>query len=63
MGYPRPELDEAWGNLLDSTMIRLSEDELQSANHTHSVKHKDGGYIGGLGVSHALHCLVCYATS
>ncbi|KAI0135022.1 hypothetical protein F4814DRAFT_443850 [Daldinia grandis] len=57
MGHPRPELDQAWHNLLEGTLIRLSEDELLLANNASSIRHKDGGYVGGLGVSHSLHCL------
>ncbi len=58
MGKPRPELDQAWHELLDSTMIRYSEEELLLANNTTSVPHKDGGHLGGLGISHTMHCLV-----
>lgn len=57
-GEPRPELDEAWHEMLDGTLIRLSEEELVQANNATSVKSKDGGYIGAIGVSHSLHCLV-----
>ena len=58
MGPPRPELDQAWHDLLDATLIRYSEDELMRADNATSVRHKDGGFVGGLGVSHSLHCLV-----
>ncbi|OTA61483.1 hypothetical protein K449DRAFT_395548 [Hypoxylon sp. EC38] len=57
MGQPRPELDEAWHDLLSGTLIRFSEEELLLANNASSIAHKDGGYVGGLGVSHSLHCL------
>ncbi|KAK4040643.1 hypothetical protein C8A01DRAFT_15489 [Parachaetomium inaequale] len=57
MGQPRPELDEAWHELLDATLIRYSGDELRRANNATSVRHKDGGFVGGLGISHSLHCL------
>ncbi|KAI1630543.1 hypothetical protein F4809DRAFT_636470 [Biscogniauxia mediterranea] len=57
MGKPRPELDEAWHNLLAGTMIRYSEEELFLANNSTSVRHIEGGYVGGLGISHSLHCL------
>ncbi|KAK4189737.1 hypothetical protein QBC35DRAFT_449981 [Podospora australis] len=57
MGEPRPELDEAWHELLDATLIRYTDDELALANNATSVRHKDGGYVGGLGISHALHCI------
>jgi len=58
VGNPRKELDEAWHELLEGTLIRYSEEELKLAGNVTSVKHKDGGYLGGLGVSHSLHCLV-----
>lgn len=58
MGEPRPEMDEAWHDLLDATLIRYTEDELLQANNATSVRHVDGGYVGGLGISHSLHCLV-----
>ncbi|KAH9890133.1 hypothetical protein F4778DRAFT_785296 [Xylariomycetidae sp. FL2044] len=57
IGDPRPELDEAWHALLSGTGIRLSEEEIKRANATNVVRHKDGGYVGGLGISHLLHCL------
>jgi len=57
VGNPRKELDEAWHELLEGTLIRYSEEELKLAGNVTSVKHKDGGYLGGLGVSHSLHCL------
>jgi len=58
MGEPRPELDKAWTDLLAGTMIRYSEEELQLAGNATSIRHKEGGYVGGLGVSHSLHCVV-----
>jgi len=57
MGKPRPELDEAWHELLAGTLIRYSEHELSLANNATSVGHKESGYVGGLGISHSLHCL------
>lgn len=62
-GEPRPELDQAWHEMLDGTLIRLSEEELLHANNATSVRSKDGGYIGAIGVSHSLHCLVSRAMS
>ncbi|KAI1088570.1 hypothetical protein F5B19DRAFT_485828 [Rostrohypoxylon terebratum] len=57
MGYPRPELDKAWHDLLNGTAIRISEEEVLLINATNVVRLKEGGYIGGLGVMHSLHCL------
>lgn len=58
VGQPRPEMDQAWHDLLAGTSIKLSEDELLLAGNATSIGHKDGGYIGGLGISHSLHCVV-----
>ena len=57
-GPPRPQLDEAWHRLLSGTMIRFSAEELKLAGNSTSVRHKDWGYVGTLGVAHYLHCLV-----
>ncbi|KAK4206825.1 hypothetical protein QBC37DRAFT_476789 [Rhypophila decipiens] len=57
MGHPRPELDEAWSELLAGTMMRFSDEELMLAGNATSIRHKEGGFVGGLGVSHSLHCL------
>ncbi|KAF2826766.1 hypothetical protein CC86DRAFT_416493 [Ophiobolus disseminans] len=57
MGKPRPELDEGWHDLLQGTLIKFSADELYAAGNATSVAHKDGGFVGGLGISHSLHCL------
>jgi hypothetical protein len=56
MGQPRPEMDEAWHDLLSGTLMRFSAGEMAQANAT-SLSHKDGGYVAGLGVSHNLHCI------
>lgn len=75
MGRPRPEMDQAWHDLLEGTgasmlcyqcflndppgtLIRYSHDELRLAGNASSVAHRQGGYVGGLGISHSLHCLV-----
>ncbi|KAK5657609.1 hypothetical protein OQA88_3188 [Cercophora sp. LCS_1] len=57
MGHPRPELDHAWHNLLKGTLVRLSAEELHAANYSTSIRHREGGYIGGIAVAHNLHCL------
>ncbi|KAI0412118.1 hypothetical protein F5X98DRAFT_382919 [Xylaria grammica] len=57
LGNPRPELDEAWHELLAGTAISLSEEDLRLADAPGSVRLKSGGYIGGLGISHSLHCI------
>lgn len=58
MGPPRAELDEAWHELLAGTMMRFTDEELMLAGNATSIRHKDGGFVGGLGVSHSLHCVV-----
>lgn len=63
MGKPRPEMDKAWHDLLEGTLIRFTDEELLLANNATSVKHKESGYVGGLGVSHSLHCLVSFSSS
>ncbi|KAK4504788.1 hypothetical protein PRZ48_002750 [Zasmidium cellare] len=56
-GEPRHELDVAWSNLLRSTKIRVSEDEMRTMNKT-SVSLRDGtGYLGYPEVLHQLHCV------
>lgn len=59
-GPPRPELEEAWHNLLHpSAAIRVSKEALDRINRT-SVELLDGsGYMVALDVYHQLHCLVC----
>ncbi|KAI1453748.1 hypothetical protein F4805DRAFT_358375 [Annulohypoxylon moriforme] len=57
MGDPRLELDKAWHELLNGTAIRISEEEVLLVNATNAARLKDGGYIGGLGIMHSLHCL------
>lgn len=58
VGKPRQEMDEAWHSLLQGTMIKFSEEELFKAGNSTSIRHGNGGYVGGLGISHSLHCIV-----
>ncbi|KAI1204065.1 uncharacterized protein F4807DRAFT_449050 [Annulohypoxylon truncatum] len=56
-GKPRPELDLAWSQLLKSSMLKISEDEMRQMNKT-SISLRDGsGYIGYLESLHMLHCV------
>ncbi|KAK0609935.1 hypothetical protein B0T17DRAFT_629454 [Bombardia bombarda] len=56
-GEPRPELDEAWSDLLRSTMVKISNEEMERMNKT-SITMKDGsGYLGYLEAHHMLHCV------
>ena len=62
-GKPRPELEQAWHDLLANNNIRLSKDELKKLNKTSIELHDGSGYLGELGVYHHLHCLVCTSTA
>lgn len=56
-GDPRPELDEAWHDLLQNANIRVSKETLEKVNGT-SIAFSDGdGYYAQLGMFHELHCL------
>lgn len=57
-GEPRPEMDEAWHELLKYSNIRVSAEDLKAINRT-SVKLSDGSgmYMSELNVYHQLHCL------
>ncbi|KAK1984741.1 hypothetical protein LZ30DRAFT_812672 [Colletotrichum cereale] len=60
-GDPRPELEEAWDELLSAINIRVDGDWFtrMSRNASSAVKINDGkgGYAGMLDVFHHLHCL------
>jgi hypothetical protein len=57
-GKPRPELDEAWSELLKYSNVRVSADDLRKINRN-SIELADGSgdYMAGLDVHHSLHCL------
>lgn len=57
-GLPRPELDEAWNDLINHMNIRVHPQEVRNANFT-SVELNDGsGDLFGMPtVFHSLHCL------
>lgn len=57
-GERRPELDKAWGDLLEHGNIRINEEELRRLNRSSIELHDGSGYFGKLGVYHHLHCLV-----
>ncbi|CZR53973.1 uncharacterized protein PAC_03856 [Phialocephala subalpina] len=58
IGEFRPEMDEAWHELLKYSNIRVSAEDLKAINRT-SVKLSDGSgmYMSELNVHHQLHCL------
>ncbi|KAF7536865.1 hypothetical protein G7054_g4160 [Neopestalotiopsis clavispora] len=56
-GDPSQELDDAWHELLEGTVIRVSEEDLNYYNVT-SLPLADGsGFASELFVTHELHCL------
>lgn len=58
-GFPRPELDEAWSNLIEPMHIRVSPEIARQTNFT-SLELGDGSgdSWGTPVVYHNLHCLV-----
>ncbi|KAF6807350.1 hypothetical protein CSOJ01_08235 [Colletotrichum sojae] len=57
-GEPRPEVDQAWKDLLQYNNIRVSEEWVHRWGREHeAVKLPDGGYLGMLSVFHELHCI------
>ncbi|KAK0737598.1 hypothetical protein B0T21DRAFT_439502 [Apiosordaria backusii] len=52
LGEPRPELDGAWHELLDGTLIYFTEEELQKAGNATSVSRKGGGPLLALTFSY-----------
>ncbi|KAG9233644.1 hypothetical protein BJ875DRAFT_535257 [Amylocarpus encephaloides] len=57
-GFPSPEGDQAWRDLLRNSNIRISGDELKKLNRS-SIQLQDGSgdYFGGLSAHHHLHCI------
>ncbi|KAL1696641.1 hypothetical protein GGG16DRAFT_108095 [Schizophyllum commune] len=52
------EADEAWKDLYDPSIVRLSRDEaVLLPNRTHPITIGMDGYLGQLDVFHQLHCL------
>ncbi|KAK2740840.1 hypothetical protein CKAH01_07118 [Colletotrichum kahawae] len=57
-GEPRPEVDQAWKDLLQYNNIRVSDEWVHRWGRDHeAVKLPDGGYLGMLSVFHELHCI------
>ncbi|CZR59326.1 uncharacterized protein PAC_09218 [Phialocephala subalpina] len=58
-GYPRPELEEAWGKLLGNQNIRLPLEAVRYfGREEDAVLLPDGsGYVGTLNVFHEIHCV------
>ncbi|KAI1204066.1 uncharacterized protein F4807DRAFT_449051 [Annulohypoxylon truncatum] len=55
-GYPRLEWEHSMNELMEGTLIRISNEEL-SLYGNDSIPLKDGGYAAGLAVGHNLHCV------
>lgn len=56
VGDPTPAWEEAMHDLLEGTLIRVSQEELDILGED-SVSLKDGGFAAGLGVAHNIHCV------
>ncbi|KAL3293733.1 tat pathway signal sequence [Colletotrichum asianum] len=60
-GDPRPELEDAWDELLSAINIRVDDDELtkmgRDASTAVKINDGEGGYAGMLDIFHHLHCL------
>ncbi|KAM3461042.1 hypothetical protein NHJ6243_005359 [Beauveria neobassiana] len=57
-GMPRPEVDDAWENLLQYNDIRVQKQDLEKANlKSVPLNDEKGGYFVTLDVYHTLHCV------
>ncbi|KAF4636214.1 hypothetical protein G7Y89_g1859 [Cudoniella acicularis] len=56
-GEPRPELDEAWSGLTESSMVEISAQDMKIMNKSSIAIKETGGYVGYYAVYHQLHCL------
>ncbi|PPJ50523.1 hypothetical protein CBER1_05508 [Cercospora berteroae] len=56
VGDPTPAWEDAMHSLLEGTLIRVSQEELDILDGD-SVPLKDGGFATGLGVAHNIHCV------
>ncbi|MCJ1355116.1 MAG: hypothetical protein MMC33_005107 [Icmadophila ericetorum] len=57
-GAPKPEIDDAWDDLLRGFNMRVTEDEMrQLGKLDNNIPLPDGGYFGSLTVFHQLHCI------
>ncbi|KAJ6540151.1 hypothetical protein DFH09DRAFT_1368557 [Mycena vulgaris] len=55
---PSPALDQAWSDLYNFGISRITKDEAaRLPNKTHAIPGDDGHYIAELDVFHNLHCL------
>ncbi|KAI9786816.1 MAG: hypothetical protein M1839_005047 [Geoglossum umbratile] len=58
-GPPSPKLDQAWEELLEHSVIRITDQEMHAlGREAEGVRFTDGsGYLGQLAVFHNLHCI------
>lgn len=58
-GLPRPELDQAWTELVNHMNIRIHPDEAERADNFSSIELNDGSgdQMAMLTVFHSIHCL------
>lgn len=56
-GEPRPELDQAWHDLLEGTFVGVSASDFAKVNATSVPIDGTDTYLAQLGVFHELHCL------
>ncbi|KAI0534496.1 hypothetical protein GGR58DRAFT_520254 [Xylaria digitata] len=56
-GEPRAELDQAWSQILRSTLLRMTKKEMIKMNRTSLALLDGSGYVGYLESFHMLHCL------
>ncbi|OTA99908.1 hypothetical protein M426DRAFT_66929, partial [Hypoxylon sp. CI-4A] len=56
-GYPTPETEAAWGQLMKGINIKIFPDEMERLGYTSLVMKDGSGFLGALGVYHELHCI------
>jgi len=56
-GPPRPELDDAWHDLLKDMHIKLTKEEVEALGVRTLELSDHSGFVGSLEVYHDLHCL------
>ncbi|KAK8030408.1 hypothetical protein PG990_000142 [Apiospora arundinis] len=55
-GYPTKRWERSMHELMNGTLLRITDEELALQEYD-SIPLKGGGYAGGLGVGHNLHCV------
>ncbi|ETS88115.1 hypothetical protein PFICI_01943 [Pestalotiopsis fici W106-1] len=58
VGDPKPEIDDAWGDLVRYANTRVQAEDLERINRTSvPLNDAEGGFLVNLNVFHHLHCL------